>query len=182
MHVDKVHDLVNREPCDQCDKTFKYKGDLKRHRSTAHNSNAVIHSCSKCEKTFADAKYLRKHEKNVHTVTELNECQICQKKVKRIETHIQRVHSDEGSILLSCEHCDYQNKDPSKLRIHVQSKHEGVIYDCTLCDKKFSLKDSLRSHKKIVHEGVKHPCNMCDYEGSKAALRFHFKTKHRSIN
>ena len=50
--------------CDKCDKTYRQKGDLKRHQDRDHERKTF--KCDNCEKTFARKANLKDHQEKQH--------------------------------------------------------------------------------------------------------------------
>ena len=75
-------------PCDLCDKTFKRKYHLQRHRDVIHYGLRKI-ACHICHKVVNDKDFLYKHIRNVHT----KKCDFCP---ETFETRDElRLHSEE---------------------------------------------------------------------------------------
>jgi len=56
--------LVDRYPCDLCDRSFTRSHDRKRHYDTVHAPAPVLHRCSYCGKDFSRADSLKRHIDN----------------------------------------------------------------------------------------------------------------------
>ena len=118
-----------------CGKTFKYKGNLKRHKIQIHklnedkhinigNATSATFSCNTCKKDFGRKDLLTKH----------------------VATHqLKEKHS--------CIHCGkmYSRKDNMKEHIKLQHVNPEVFYTCELCGKKFRRQFNLRRHMLSLH-------------------------------
>ena len=56
---------VTNFPCDQCEKVFKRKDQLKRHKQTIHDESFYL-ECPSCEKIFKRKDKLTQHMKADH--------------------------------------------------------------------------------------------------------------------
>ena len=65
-HVSFHQDLSNR--CNVCDKGFRHKKALDRHKLIHSNTKSYV--CSGCDKTFSRKDHWRRHEFRVHKITE----------------------------------------------------------------------------------------------------------------
>ena len=84
--------------------------------------------------------------------------------------------------LNECPQCDYKSAKASRIRKHVESKHDGVTFGCDKCELSFSNTSNLRKHIRVVHLGMKFNCSECDYKnGQKVNLQNHMKSKHNIL-
>ena len=94
-----------------------------------------------------------------------------------IDRHIKRVH--KPGIGLSCVNCEFETKDKSSLKQHIQSAHESVKYSCTLCEYSCAYKGALSVHIRIVHDSIYFKCDQCSMQYSyKSCLKYHLESKH----
>uniref|UniRef100_A0A0N5D4K4 Zinc finger protein n=1 Tax=Thelazia callipaeda TaxID=103827 RepID=A0A0N5D4K4_THECL len=66
-HIRSVHTHVRPFKCDQCDKSFVRRNDLRVH-ADIHNTSQ-IYACKTCQQTFQRRIQLQKHIKKVHAMT-----------------------------------------------------------------------------------------------------------------
>jgi len=167
--------------CSECEKCFRGKRDLSRHRQihsgekpfgcsvcgkrfTRADSLTVhsrIHSgdkpckCSLCDKSFSASGHLRYHERCIHSNVRPHSCSYCGKQfatVTDMKCHV-RVHI--GAKSYSCRHCSEEFIWHHQLKEHLLKSHnEGTWFTCHICQKKFIFKSKLKRHIQR-HEGVK---------------------------
>ena len=114
----------NREKkkCQQCDKSFKYTHDLKKHIKVIHEG--IKKKCPHCDFQADFNSGLKKHMTSVHGISNLK-CDICNELfvVKgELNFHISVVH--EGKIL-ECELCDYIYSSFVAINAHRRRKHSN---------------------------------------------------------
>ncbi|XP_034096174.1 zinc finger protein 431-like [Gymnodraco acuticeps] len=63
-----------RHSCQQCDKSFKTSGHLKRHLHI--HTGEKPYSCEECGKTFSTSDALKSHQR-IHTGEKPNSCEEC---------------------------------------------------------------------------------------------------------
>jgi hypothetical protein len=56
--------VVDRYPCDLCDRSFTRSHDRRRHYETVHAPTPVLHRCRYCGKDFSRADSLKRHVDN----------------------------------------------------------------------------------------------------------------------
>ena len=122
-------------PCDQCEKSFIFEKDLKRHNRIVHT--AVSHFCTVCQKTYKSKYVYDKH----------------------IATH------EEGYVqpMFCCQICPRSFTTKFMLAHHIKSEHLGIkkTYLCPTCGKSFSQIRSYRQHAN-VHAGIRpFVCETC---------------------
>ncbi len=121
-HVNLVHaGTATSVNCETCNKQFKCKEHLERHRKRMH-SKEVGFICSKCGKQFAFQCELRKHFTRHDTLQQWM-CHICGKTFpfKFVLNKHHRSHSDERPF--SCDICPAAYKDKYKLKQHMKKVH-----------------------------------------------------------
>ena len=84
--------------------------------------------------------------------------------------------NEDGSY--SCDRCEYKNKRPSHLKIHMLGKHLGAKFKCNLCEREFSSKSNLQIHMQSKHEGKKYRCEECNVEFIHPAMLSQHRAKY----
>ena len=173
-HKRKVHG--EKHLCDQCQKMFPTKSNLKRHIQKVHNDN--IHSCQLCEYESNKKNNLLAHVRKNHTdeMFYCDKCEFTTRKAFQLKTHIRVKH--EG-IKLFCEQCDYSAPYTGGLKRHIKRVHEGLSYSCEYCDQKSTTRANLKLHTDAKHLGIKYPCDKCEFKCSQpGSLKIHKQSKH----
>ncbi|KAG8247946.1 Zinc finger and BTB domain-containing protein 41 [Homalodisca vitripennis] len=155
----QTHILSEPVSCDQCDKHFKRRYDLLRHKRRSHADNAV-YECDICHKTFNDRTVASKH-RLIHTDDFKYCCEVCNRPFKYVHDlkRHRSIHFDEKPF--DCEICGKKFKHKSNLKTHQATHYSTKPYSCTLCDKRFHQKGNLKTHL-IVHTGeMPFVCNIC---------------------
>ena len=136
MHTKYNHGVNCPFKCEECGAQYIYKGDLKRHKTTAHeviedkytfpgDEGNKTFSCQTCSKVFKRKDLLKKHLVTHNQTKEKISCELCGKKYGR-KDHL---------------------KDHIKL-IHLNTE---ISYSCELCGKKFNKKSNLERHMTVLH-------------------------------
>jgi len=187
--------------CTVCDKRFRMKGDLKRHKQihTGHK----LYLCTRCEKRFATQDYLSKHMKihsskckctecgkcfssnqeltvhrRIHSGEKPFECTVCSKRFTQ-STHLVshgRIHSGEKPH--KCRECDKAFSQSGDLNTHMRVHTGDKPYKCSVCDVSFSTSSNLQSHKRHAHSNRRpYDCRYCGrlFKSSRD-LKFHVYT------
>ncbi|OQS00191.1 hypothetical protein THRCLA_06157 [Thraustotheca clavata] len=113
--------------CKECNQSFRFKGNLKRHQMTKH-VGLKPYQCPLCPKMFA-----RKADMEVHM----------------------RVHTGEKPY--SCPQCDKQFARISDMRSHERTHSGIKKYACQFpgCTRRFARKVDLRKHEFVHESGTK---------------------------
>ena len=176
-----------RFPCDQCEKTFTRRGDVKRHKKAIHQG--VTYPCNICYASISCEAQLKKHVIRFHSSDECKFCDFKDTKVN-VKYHIRRNHVEEWNKekAFTCKLCAVKLTNKRSLRNHMKTvhiepkvlkpkkeKYEGR-YNCSQCEKSYSRNEDLKDHISGVHNKIAFPCNDCGkLNMSKKALRCHKK-------
>ena len=159
MHKDTVHygketSTTNKQTefkCSFCGKTFKDRGNHKRHIRQVH-TDLKPYKCKECGRDFSDAGNLKRHIKHKHEGVR-QQCPQCSQTVvfSTLKRHIQSFHTKET---MQCPHCELDFRSKYGLNSHVNEKHKAVPieYMCEICGEGnlFSPQSRMR-HKTIKH-------------------------------
>ena len=147
---------------------------MKYHYNTVHSS--VVIACDKCDYKANHQLQLKSHVKNMHSkLNRLKICEICDKNVVNIRSHLSVVHKEE---LKKCTVCDNEIYNLSN---HMNQVHGETQFQCDLCEYSATTIKCVSEHKKRHHEKTRseYPCNDCDKKfSSKQALKYHFNGTH----
>ncbi|CAH0394205.1 unnamed protein product [Bemisia tabaci] len=128
--------------CTDCEKFFKLKSSLERHRRVIHNEGET-YACPECDARCPDKGTLARHM-YTHTGLKPVQCPCCHKEFSR-KYHLIRHNLQTG--------CDGT---------------ERPTYPCQVCGRTFNRKDNLREHLR-AHAGQtkrkkRYVCEHCDKE------------------
>lgn len=134
-HITSKHSFHRPFKCSTCDKTFKYKCDLKAHRLIHQDvDSSLLHCCDKCD-------YRTKTKNN-------------------LKSHYIRRHTDDYKF--ACEHCGKRFKMEWDLKFHIGT-HSNSQHMCDICGKFYTSNYSLYKHRKVAHlNEYKFQCNVCN--------------------
>lgn len=164
-------------PCDQCKKTFKYIGNLRKHQIYAHNRDIKnaddclkYYFCNQCDTSFVNPANLSRHLKNVHNPTKSYthrrgnpngsrrlKCKFC---LVLSETpfennrHEQEHANEERPYRCNVENCGRRFKGDQGFKFHMD-KHANNIraFECNLCTRTFLNRSNFLRHKQL-HAGL----------------------------
>lgn len=170
-----VSDKLQPFRCDICDRRYKSKCNLNRHKRTTHvPDDQKPFVCTICGKLFPLNCELRRHSR-VHSSDRPFKCSFCQKGFLSLghkKDHETAMHGAIGRFW--CAHCDEKFSRKEKLLFHLQTNHFPELekpFTCNVCDKSFAFKRMLKDHA-VVHES-KRPfeCPKCDLSFKLATYR-----------
>ena len=162
--------------CTGCDKDFKRKSHLTRHK-LRHKEKSVwtqfsgdIFKCHQCPQRFNSNKYLAKHMLKVHGTVKTNPCDYCERSFTRMDflsKHLENVHNEQNGVMnetssnivkgkdnnrpYKCDNCNSTFKSNNHRRRHNATIHSSIIISCDDCLKQFSRRDKLNAHRKKKH-------------------------------
>ena len=128
----------------------------------------------------SNANHQQTTSEEVVTNTSKFECPKC----KKLFLHKSSIHMDKHACIHTymCDQCDYQCKDKTVLKRHIQTKHEGLTYDCKQCEFKALSTTHLSKHVKAEHQGIRYECKDCDYDAKQLGdLKYHVRSVHDGI-
>ena len=143
--------------CTVCGTKFTRKDNLEEHVKAVHEGIKRF-QCSHCEYMTAFRSNMKKHEISLHadTVSELHQCQRCDKKfasMGSLNQHVRGAH--EGIKPYQCAQCNHKTDRKSSLNKHIQHMHERVKhYVCDLCEKVNYFRSCLKTRDLFVHPFV----------------------------
>lgn len=182
--------IIQRFPCDFCDKNFKNNHGRCRHIATKHKNikkptNLV---CDLCGKICSDRLKLTVHMKCHQTKVT---CEICQKSLIPVclKYHMKEVHGQHPKFKcplcskiynseqkfkqhtkthvkkFKCKICNKIFSASYRYKQHMMWHEDSNAFSCKICGRSFSRRSNLNEHQKIHNKAsVKnHKCEKCDF-------------------
>ena len=173
--VDKETWLGRRFQCDTCNKAFKTKNALHRHKRKHTNDKPLL--CSICSKRFKDEKAFYYHTKRHQGLLDFKcpECGQCFVEKSQLNGHILRIHTSTNNY--KCDQCNTDFKTKGQLTVHMTHHTGEKAYKCREgCAKQFRIWNTRKSHER-THKGVKEfQCPKCPKMFMQsAAMRTHIR-------
>ena len=115
-----------------------------------------LHSCEQCEKSYKWKSDLKKHLKGHvlgHQEKHCDHCAFTTKYVRSLKRHITAKHII-GLQEKRCDHCAFTTKYTQALKRHITVNHDGIKFECNMCDTEYLVRDHLRQHKKKKHDSL----------------------------
>ncbi len=162
-HQDSVHSTVKPFECPHCSFSTKRKDILDRHIKEKHLG--IKYSCEICNESFTQLASLRRHVNSVHNQEKTFKCSLCDDKFLRkdnLERHIKSVHQNLRPHI--CKECGDAFKLPQHLKEHITAIHtDQRQYVCEECGFAFKLRSHLNDHVRVVHQNHRpYACEECD--------------------
>lgn len=153
--------------CLDCNKQFKLKSSLERHRRVIH-AEGDTYSCPECNARCPDKGTLARHM-YTHTGLKPYECERCNIKFSRkyhLDRHVLQSGCDGNARpQYPCQVCGRMFNRKDNLREHLRA-HAGQVkrkrtYTCEMCEKEFQGTTLLQIHMR-THTGEKpYACSYC---------------------
>lgn len=182
LHLNVVHNRVDRFYCDQCGKGFPLLGYLVQHQKVNHfEVDVKPFSCPHpdCTKTFRTKDMCRTHQL-VHDTDRKFECFECSKvyiHLLSFKKHL-REHKT-GKKVFKCELCDKMVTSSTSLRDHFRTHTGEKPFQCPHCEKTFVNKKHLKIHSVVHTKEKKYECRICGKKYTqRSTLRGHFLKNH----
>ncbi|XP_066254730.1 zinc finger protein 260-like isoform X40 [Euwallacea similis] len=155
--------LIKTFQCNQCFKFFSTKKYLKRHIKNHLRNLMRQFKCLHCSKTFASNYALKSHMEVHENRPAIFECDICNKKFKRLKNLDLHRRRHTKDFVIECEECHQGFVCKGDYVQHVRNRHDGekekVV--CFVCGKDM-IKGHLKRHMENVHgETGEFPCELC---------------------
>ena len=173
-HVSNVHEnnIIKKENCHLCEKSFITKVDLKRHVISVRDKIKAF-ECNTCEKSFSRKHHLVGHFLRVHEKVKNHKCELCEKcffDKRHLNKHINSVHIRIKPY--KCDICEMDFSTTFDLRNHYMPVHNRLKrFKCETCEKAFSSTESLNKHITTQHHGSKNfRCEKCSQSFSVKAF------------
>ena len=168
-------------PCPNCEKSFAYVGNLKRHIKM-HHGEYRPYKCHMCIKRFWGNDSLEQHIKRVHSREKPYECAHCDKKYSvcyDLQKHVRSVHGKDidwtASVpTKSTEEAPKINGEKCKVTGIKTQALDQLNYKCNFCGRGFATVNGLGVHLKMHFR-----CKVC-FKGfnTEESLRIHLKKAH----
>ena len=170
-----MHLINNHYICISCGFQAGDSSNLREHKISIHK----FKTCSQCDFITSQNETLRRHKELVHNIKPSNKMQLTNWS-KKLEGKFERRVLENGTKLLSCNECEYENPKYMNMSNHIQAAHLKIRYQCDQCDHQSLKPYFLQRHIECVHlNSLKFHCNHCDerfnYEGT---LKSHIDKKH----
>uniref|UniRef100_A0A182JRJ5 C2H2-type domain-containing protein n=1 Tax=Anopheles christyi TaxID=43041 RepID=A0A182JRJ5_9DIPT len=114
--------LVNWQQCDQCEKWFDCKENLKKHVRLRHDERGQF-PCDQCEHVSVNRRSLVFHKNRIHKQRQLFDCKHCGKKLLSKLGLREHLATHSNVPLYSCDFCDVTFNSSANKYKHYKSKH-----------------------------------------------------------
>lgn len=146
-----THKIERDFICDICQRGYKTKGALKKHKEYMH-TDGVKFTCDTCGKQLKCKVSLRKHME-LHSGPKPFVCEICGMRFQTRSNRRQHmVTHNTAERPYICPLCPHAAKQPEHLLTHIGTMHGNhFAYFCELCKKPFKRYTMLRLHYQRMH-------------------------------
>lgn len=153
-------DNDNLFECEKCNRTFKNKSALGKHRTkcikpgdTTPDKALKSYDCEVCKKVFQAFHTLKYHQKEAHN-SEPSE--------KNVELYkLERLEIISNNKMSTCEICSKTFASIASLSRHTKTKHDTGKFVCDVCNNDFYTQNQLNKHKMIHTTERNFPCDAC---------------------
>lgn len=147
--------------CTQCDKSFKFAGDLAKH--VRSHTISSPYRCSICKKVFTHIGSLNTHLR-IHSGERPYKCKFCEKSFTQSNSLMVHVKSHLSNKPFSCNQCNKGFLNASSLAVH-QKTHNGpvvaVVCPIETCGKEFRDNNLLEEHMQTHKQSMLYQCSLC---------------------
>ena len=142
--------------CDQCNREFKVKQRMMKHRLQKHGLQI---DCEFCEQKFQVLAEFRKHIGKEHPSHTCEICGVKKSDSTLLKRHIESRHKEDKP----CPHCGVMFSTKWSLNHHIGRVHgEYELHRCDKCDFSARVLADVRAHFKRRHtEEMNGTCEVC---------------------
>ena len=185
-HQKNDHNIQIEEKLEVCPHCGIFVKHVKDHIKRKHER---VLQCTECDYATDNKRNLENHFKARHTNETVTSCPYCNKIVKTLANHLDRMkcHLSEEekqrlAIEVKCEICQKSFPSHLKLRRHVIRMHTDAQFQCEICNFQTKHVQNLKQHVRTVHEKkpVKESCPYCNKTCT--SLEWHINTFHNSAS
>jgi len=137
----------NRFACDQCDKVFVRRVNLKAHKKI---HTPFADACPYCNKKFARKSNLLQHIR-VHTDERPYRCTYCPRTFRQQHSLKGHVRTHTGERPYQCTFCRRKFAAKCNLKVHIRTHTGERPYQCTECNKQYASKSGFNAHRRKFH-------------------------------
>ncbi|XP_044733697.1 zinc finger protein 782-like [Chrysoperla carnea] len=179
----ETHSSLTPFSCTECNKSFKSKECLQRHRNVhlpegIKKKNTKVYSCELCPRTFAKKANLNYHKENHNPGEPVKKfvCDQCGNNFSRKESLTVHMTIHLSTAEFRCDKCPKAFKNVYSLNRHKKSHIEGQPFKCDICLRRFKYKRALKQHGLIHTNQLPYECEHCPKRfREKTNLRVHLR-------
>jgi len=184
----EIHTEERNVICPDCGKGFKTMNCLRNHKRL-HMPERTYFNCDQCEKRYTQKIQLKKHIEIVHMLRRDFVCNTCGSSFGTNSVLKMHLLSHQDFRAEKCEICGFRFHTKAKLRRHMKSHTGERDYECSICFKKFLYSYNVVAHIRNVHEKGRKMHNepySCSYCSEKfwrpQKLSEHLLSIHQIVN
>ena len=167
--------------CEQCDKDYNTKTDLKSHYETIHLKMSTRNMCPTCNKVLSSHGRLKVHMRSKHGGVKEFDCDKCEKKFSlraSLKQHVRLVHEKRANHC--CPICEKTFVFKGHLNRHITGSHKdpktGQLAQV------IDLPKNPRSPKKIAGKRKEIECDQCNtIFTTRMILKRHIEAVHLKL-
>uniref|UniRef100_A0A182MM09 C2H2-type domain-containing protein n=1 Tax=Anopheles culicifacies TaxID=139723 RepID=A0A182MM09_9DIPT len=114
--------LIKWEQCEQCEKWFDCKLNLRKHIRIIHDQSG-LHPCDECTHQSITRRALVHHKNRIHKQKQIFECDHCGKKLNSKFSLREHVATHSNVPLYSCDFCEITFNSSANKYKHYKNKH-----------------------------------------------------------
>lgn len=178
-HV-RIHTDEKPYQCLSCDKKYKDKGSLKRHKDRNHHPQKRSRDfiCESCGKAFFSKNDVKIHLR-IHTGETPYSCKECPMRFTQISAYLRHQKRHTGIKSYICSVCNKKFCTKEELKMHNNVHTNEKKYSCPICDAPFKYRNNLKKHMQLHSQPNNYVCNQCGRAFNvKGNLKIHIDRIH----